>query len=367
MRRGIHAHPLQFRTAGEVFGLPLVKLMGSCLGLKRLGFAALVCLLLAPAWSAPHAGGEHTNARHTQAPATGFQLMARLQTAAHRLDYTGIFTYQHGQTMLSSQIAHIVDDTGERQRVEVLDGRTHREFLRHNNLVESLLPERRTVLVEEREADHFPGLFTGNANELAPYYAIEIEPEPGRVAGRLCRVAHIVPRDDLRWGYQLCVDLETDLLLKVQTLNAEGDVLEQVAFSEVHIGDAAERNLLQSRHDSDGWRRIKAGEPVDLSAAGWAISAPAGFRTISQLRRTLKHKKDVHQLVLSDGLAAISVFIERWQPERGDTASATEHGATSVYRSRRDDHWLTVLGEVPIKTVRAVAEAARYTPGTQTP
>lgn len=315
-------------------------------------WAPLLALLLvaAPTWGA---------SQETSLDA-GLQLMARLQRAAHVLDYSGIFTYQQGQTLLSSQIAHIVDETGERQRVEILDGRKHREFLRHNNRVESLLPERRVVLVEERDMDHFPGLFTGDVRDLAPYYAIELDPEHGRVAGRPCQIAHVVPRDDIRWGYELCVDIETGLLLKVQTRNSQGDVLEQAVFSEVHIGEDAERGLLLPRHDIAGWERIKTGEPADLIAEGWEIGTPMGFKVVNQLRRAMKHKKNVHQVVLSDGLAAISIFIEAWSPERGDIGTTTEHGATSVYRSRQDDYWLTVLGEVPARTVRAVAEGTRY-------
>ncbi len=317
------------------------------------GVSIALVLVSTPAW----AGSDEP-----QFDDMGLQIMARLQRAAHDLDYTGIFTFQQGQTLFSSQIAHIVDESGERQRVEVLDSPAQREFIRHNNIVESLVPERQMVLVDERDMDHFPGLFSGDVRELAQYYAIELDPDQGRVAGRPCRVVHVVPRDELRWGYQLCVDLETNLLLKVQTRNAQGDVLEQIAFSEVHIGPDAERHLLRSPHNPDGWQRIRIGEPVDLLAKGWEIGIPAGFKVVRQWRRNLKHKKNVHQVVLSDGLAAISIFIEDWTPERGDISTTTEHGATSVHRSRQDDFWLTVLGEVPIRTVRSVAAQTRVRP-----
>ena len=288
-------------------------------------------------------------------------LVTRLQQAAHGLDYAGIFIYQQGQTVLSSQIAHVADEAGERQRIEVLDGRMRREFLRHNDEVQSLFPELRLVLVEHRRTEHFPVFFVGEAGALAEYYTIEMEPEPGRVAGRPCRIAYLDPRDALRWGYRICVDEQSGLLLKAQTVDPDGDVLEQVAFSEVHIGEV-DPALLESSHDMRGWRQVRADETVDLRAAGWHIAAPPGFKPISQVKRTLKHEKNVHQMVLSDGLAAISVFIETYKPERADAAGAVEHGATSVYSRQQDAFWRTVLGEVPAQTVRQVAEAIQYEP-----
>lgn len=330
--------------------------MWSTVAGRRWSIALLAALALALHWnvSAQEAG---------EAQAAGLAFMARLQHAARHQDYSGVFIYQQGSVMLSSQIVHMTDETGEHQRVEILDGRTHREFLRHNREVLSLFPEARVVLVESRETEHFPSFFVGQPQELARHYAIELVPDPGRVAGHQCQIAHLVPRDTLRWGYRVCADLETGLLLKVQTVNPEGVVLEQVAFSEVQLGQRVDPERLKPNHDVSDWKRMHTGQAIDLVAAGWHIPAPAGFAPISQVQRTLKHSKNVRQMVLSDGLAAISVFIENRQPERQAAPGAAEQGATSVYRREYGEYWLTVLGEVPAQTVRSVAETIRYDGG----
>lgn len=320
---------------------------------RRWGIALLTAMALALHGSPPALAAPETEA-------AGLAFMARLQQAARDQDYSGVFTYQQGSVMLSSLIVHMTDETGEHQRVEILDGRTHREFLRHNREVLSLFPEARVVLVETRETEHFPSLFVGHPDDLARYYAIELVPEPGRVAGRQCQIAHLMPRDALRWGYRVCADLETGLLLKVQTINFEGAVLEQVAFSEVQLGQRVDPQRLKLNHDVSGWKRMHTGQAIDLIAAGWHIPAPAGFTPISQVQRTLKHSQIVRQMVLSDGLAAISIFIEQRQPDRQAAPGAAEHGATSVYRREYGEYWLTVLGEVPVQTVKTVAETIRY-------
>lgn len=303
--------------------------------------------------------------RAATADAAGTEIMDRLKRAAHELDYAGIFIHQQGQIMLSSQLAHRVDDSGERQRVAILDGRIHREFLRHNDEVRSLFPELRMVLVERREIEHFPVFFHGDAAALAARYAIEVDPEPGRVAGRPCHIAELTPREPLRWGYRLCVDAGSGLLLKAQTVDPDGQVLEQVAFSEVRIGEGVDPELVEASQDTSGWRQVRPGEPIDLASDGWRIEMPDGFAPISQVRRTLKHEKhekEVQQMVVSDGIAAISVFIEPYRPAHDEAAGPMEHGATSVYCRQLGDFWITVMGEVPIDTVRQIALTIDYQP-----
>src|SRR5690606_32366070 len=153
---------------------------------------------------------------------------------------------------------------------------------------------------------HFPALFVGPSLRLADSYSVSLEDEPGRVAGRPCQIAYVRPHDALRWHFHLCVDLESGLLLKAQTVDEQGTVLEQVAFTEVHIGEGrVDAALLEPRYDTRDWKHVSPGDPVDLAAAGWKIVPPHGFSPVSQQRRTLKHQQQVDQMVLSDGLAAI--------------------------------------------------------------
>jgi Negative regulator of sigma E activity len=63
--------------------------------------------------------------------------------------------------------------------------------------------------------------------------------------------------------------------------------------------------------------------------------------------------------VFSDGLAAISVFVE---PVENNTRKegAGSSGATHVLVKRRGDFWITLLGEVPQTTLQQFASAIEY-------
>ena len=97
--------------------------------------------------------------------------------------------------------------------------------------MQCLIPERKTVLIERRRGDRFPGLLLGDPANLSKHYRIRAESALHRVAGRECRLITIEPVDKLRYGYRLCADVETNLLLKAQTLNAARGVVEQVSFT----------------------------------------------------------------------------------------------------------------------------------------
>lgn len=245
------------------------------------------------------------------------QLLSRIQQAARKQDYAGVFMYQQGEMIQSSRLVHVLDGTGERERLEILDGQP-REYLRHNEDVQCLIPERKTVLVERRRGDRFPGLLLGDPANLAEHYKISTEPKLHRVAGRECRLITIEPLDKLRYGYRLCADLETNLLLKAQTLNAARGVVEQVSFTSLRLGSEVDPQLLTSRWSTRDWKVLEPSmAPVDLSAQGWRIPAPKGFKVIMQVARSMGRGATVNQMVLSDGLAAISVFIEPYDSQRG--------------------------------------------------
>jgi sigma-E factor negative regulatory protein RseB len=107
-------------------------------------------------------------------------------------------------------------------------------------------------------------------------------------------------------------------------------------------------------------------EPVDMAAQGWQIAPTVpGFRMIRQLRRPMAAREagqptiPVDQAVFSDGLAAISVFVEPVENNTRKEGSGSS-GATHVLVKRRGDFWITLLGEVPQTTLQQFAAAIEY-------
>jgi sigma-E factor negative regulatory protein RseB len=79
--------------------------------------------------------------------------------------------------------------------------------------------------------------------------------------------------------------------------------------------------------------------------------------------RTLRDAHSVRQVVYSDGLAAVSVFIE---PIAGRAEAAriglAGVGAVHVYTREVANHLVTVVGETPATSVQRIGDTVEYRP-----
>ncbi len=302
-----------------------------------------------------------------QAAASGKDTLAflqQVQSAARSLDYSGIYVYQQGHLLQASRLVHVVDGTGEHERLEMLDG-APRECLRENGVEQCLRPEHKIVVIQPARSDHFPGLLLGNEQAIVQHYDWLPSSRTYRIAGRNCSVSELKARDRLRYSYRICTDLKTHLLLKSQTLDPAGHLVDQVAFSSIRMGADVKPGSLASQWDTRDWRLLtETSTPIDLNARGWRFSLPAGFRPVAELSRQIGPDHAVDQMVVSDGLSAISIFIETFDPKRDQTIRQGDlrQGAVNIYRMRLASYWLTAVGEVPARTVRDLAHAVQYVP-----
>ena len=321
---------------------------------------------LLSAASGAFAQGDDPAAAHKAAA----DLLNRVHEAAQQQNYEGTFVYQRGATVESSRITHAAArGDGEYESLESLDGKP-RTMLRHDDDMYTFVPERHLVVVEKRQnKDSFPALLSTSGDQVLSVY----EPKmlgSDRVAGIDSQVIELDPKDSWRFAYKLWADSKTGLLLRAQTLGPDGQVLEQLSFSQVRIGAPVDRNAIASGiKNVAGWTIVHPPvQPVDMEAQGWQFSAPvAGFRKVLELRRPMASSEPgqppipVDQAVFSDGLAAISIFVEPVE-KNSRKEGAGESGATHVLVKRRGDFWITLLGEVPQVTLQQFASAIEYKP-----
>ena len=312
----------------------------------------------APAAAAASAGTQQSAARW----------LDRIQRAARQQNYEGTFVFQRGAFVQSSRIKHYATDDGEYELIESLDGKPRKQ-LRHNDDVFTFVPERKLVIVEKRQSkDAFPALLATTGDHVLSVYNAKML-GGDRVAGVDAEVIELDPKDAYRFAYKLWADAKTGLLLRAQTLDpASGQVLEQLAFTQIRIGVAADKApIANGIHDTAGWTVVHSPvEPVDMEAQGWNFGTTVpGFRKVRELRRPMAARDPkeppiaVDQAVFSDGLAAISIFVEPVEHNSRKEGSGST-GATHVLVKRNGDYWITLLGEVPQVTLQQFASAIEY-------
>ncbi|NTV10127.1 MAG: siderophore-interacting protein [Zoogloea sp.] len=287
--------------------------------------------------------------------------LARISNASQKLNYAGTFTYQSGKHVETSRIVHVLDASGEYEKLETLDGMP-REVIRNNAEVRCFLPEQKTVIVDKQAGrGGFPARLPSTTQELAEHYRIR-QGERVRVAGLEAQQILLEPRDDYRYGQIFWADLNTGLLLKSRTVNDRGETMEQLAFTEIRIGQPVDREKLKPRYlKTADWRVVNArGSDVRPEDSGWNFrSTLPGFRQVVSVRRQLKQAgASAYHVVFSDGLASISVFIEPLDghADPAHQSGLSSSGAMNIYRRAVGNHLLTVLGEVPSQALVKLAE-----------
>lgn len=297
------------------------------------------------------------------APRTEAQWIQAARTAAMRVNYTGTIIYQAGGEMTSSRITHMFDGSKSHERIQTLDGKP-REYLRKrsgsDDEVQCLIPEAKKIIVEKRSVeDSFPSLSSASPDEILQRYEARLG-SVERVAGFEAQALTLEPRDNLRYAYRLWLDRATGLLLRAQTLDERKEVIEQISFSDVRIGERIDRSALKSPWSTDGWSVVRSEyRQADLAKLGWIVPTPDGFRRTKEVMRRM-HSADAMQVVFADGLATISVFIEPGSTLADPPDAVRVHGPTSAYSRRVSEALVTVVGEVPSGTVRAVAQSVEF-------
>ena len=299
---------------------------------------------------------------HAELPSDPLSWLSRISSAGQRLNYVGTFVYQSGDHVETSRIAHRVDASGEHERLEVLDG-SPREIIRRGNEVHCVLPDERTVIIDEAGGRRaFPARLPASLSGLAESYRIR-KGEVSRVAGFEAQALVLEPKDDLRYGHTLWAEMQSGLLLKSRMVDEKGGLIEQFSFSDVRIGGDIDAELLASRFEpGEGWRVVNArGSDMAVGDAGWVLAeALPGYSLTSVMRRPLGRERGqaVH-MVFSDGLAAISVFIEPVGDGSAIGLGPVSNGAINIYKRTVDGHLVTTLGEAPERAVRRIGDNIR--------
>ncbi len=290
--------------------------------------------------------------------------LQRIHAATQTLSYTGTFVYRSGDQAETSRIVHSVGSHGIRERLETLDGHP-REIVRSGDEVKCYLPDSKTIKVD-KQTDHkvFPALLPENLQDISEHYEVTkggIE----RVAGYECQMIVLQPKDKLRYGHRFWVDAKTGMLLKSQTFNDKNEPIEQFSFTRVRIGGKIDHRQLTPRFlaQSRSWHVENSGAvSANLEALGWAIKPELpGFKKVTEMMRTQGGSSEVGHVIYSDGLAAVSVFIE---PMANKTSmpppGLSRQGAINIYSRQVAGHLVTVVGEAPAESVKQLAEAVEY-------
>lgn len=290
-------------------------------------------------------------------PTSAADQLQRMADAVNSLSFEGTLVYLHKNRLETLHIRHSIEDGQVRERLISMTGPV-RAVTREDDEVTCVLPNSQTISVRRHGVTH--DLLRSRALDpelLGNHYEVR-GLGVARVAGRETEVVELVPSDDLRYGYRFYLDRETGLPLKTDLMGAEAEPIEQIMFTSLQFthedasGNPVTSLSIGPRHKP--WSAIAA-------ETHWRFAQmPDGFELL--MHKTAKQAADgsaePEHFLLSDGLAAVSVYIE--PDSGGGLVGETRIGAIHAAGGRIAGYHVTVVGEVPAATVAMFLASLEY-------
>ena len=296
---------------------------------------ALLCGLLC--WSFA------VNAKEESTPK---QWLEKMSSAMQELNYEGVFIYLEGGELAAMRVIHVVDEKGAHELLQTLTGEERKEL-------------RNTPVGSAAETEQV-GL--SQLGKIENYYNLSLI-GTDRTAGRVTQVVSVTPKDNFRYGYRLWLDDATGLLLKSDLIDKDGTLLEQVMFTSLELLTPDQYKDLFPTNESD--TNNNEAKPNEHHAGRqWVIeNLPTGFELLDS-QPVVQHK-GIEHMVYSDGLASVSVFVERNNPEGQAFVGPSRMGAVNAFGIVAGDYQVTVVGEVPEVTVKTICQSVKQKDQTQ--
>ncbi len=292
------------------------------------------------------------------------RLLSQTVKANHTLNYEGTLIYRRPGVMDTMRIIHKVDENGVRERITLLTG-SAREVVRTKDSVMCILPDTESVMIEKNT----PGKLSlsqlpGQIAKASEYYSYVVVGR-SRVANRLAWVVDITPVDEYRFGYRLWIDAETKLLIKSELRNDRDQALEQFFFVGLHIleyihddkliPELSDKVNMYGRYGESAGTIPAVGGESGAWRANWL---PDGFDIVGREKQAAGDNPAAFQhLMYSDGLALVSVFIEKINQDASAATGFSGIGGVNTFSMIDDNVLITAIGEIPRDTIKQIAQS----------
>ncbi len=291
------------------------------------------------------------------------KLLEKMIVASRNLNYDGVFVYSRGNQLDTMRIIHKADEDGEVEKLISLTGAT-REVVKGKDDVTCIYSDNRTVMVDKsgQAGKLLSSNFPESIDRISHFYSFRLLGDD-RVAGHDADVIEVVPKDQNRYIYRFWVDRKTNLMLKSAIMDLQGKILETVLFTHIDTLDEIPADMVTPMNASGySWYTSEKKTDEVQTGSNWKVQwLPHGFLLESVTMQVLSEgQKPMEHRVYSDGLAMISIYIERVDASKEGTKAMNGFvslGAVNAYTMTHGDHQITVVGELPAKTVYKIASS----------
>jgi sigma-E factor negative regulatory protein RseB len=286
------------------------------------------------------------------------QALTKMSDAMEVLNYQGTVAFLRNGKLEPMRYVHAAQKGVEQERLLSLNS-PMREIIRDSDKVSCLYKETQQIVVDHRPFERsFLFDIPRKLDNLGDIYRFEIVGEEDVVMLPSYVVA-IQPKDNFRYLRKIWIEKRQFLPLKVAVYDRTGETLEQVVFTEIEVKKVLPFVDVNFSETSPPVQHIHQLKSQSSDQAAFIVAnIPQGFREIFFTRRPM-HKTGelVDHLLLSDGFASVSVYMEN--KSAGMQSGLQTAGAVNSFSRTIGDAQVTVMGEVPAETVKFIAEGIK--------
>lgn len=274
-------------------------------------------------------------------------------------DYHGTVAFFKSGRLDIMKYFHVTEKGVEQERLLSINS-PMREVIRQGGKVSCVFKDSKKVVINHQPvSDSFIIDLPSDYSDVSSVYQFSLLGEES-VAMLPSRVISIKAKDQYRYGRKIWIDKQYFLPLKVEVYDLSGITLEQVFFTDLQVGGLVTFLNADKNVESTDIKNIHQVAVTSIDAADFVLeNVPAGFKTkfFTQMDSSGSNKS-VDHLLLSDGFSSISVYREpkTANVQLGLQTLSTVNSFTRVI----DDFEITVMGEVPAKTVQFIAQGVRF-------
>lgn len=278
---------------------------------------------------------------HAHASNVAYDLLMKMDQALHGMDYSGTLVHIKGEDVNTLSVSHRVEGGVEKEIITSLN-------------------DSKNAVSNERPGFSLTKM-PQSIESMKKVYSLDVGAVK-KVAKRDCQVVVARPKDKMRYLQKYCIDKQSGLPLSYSLINNKHKAVERFTFTQVEI-KVPEANAItaQASVTLSGAKSLPAGNAPDIN---WEVSKlPKGFYfgqiPMSQAAQ-VQTGEDTEHFVLTDGLSSVSVFISPITTVQPKVTSAINSGALNVLTSQKNNHRITLVGEVPRATMQSIFSNLKY-------
>jgi sigma-E factor negative regulatory protein RseB len=279
------------------------------------------------------------------------------------LNYKGIFLSQHDKDIKSIEITHAKINNQEFIKMNVLDG-SPGEVLSQGKTIYVYNTIENNVIIQKRKQQRlFPAIFPSNIDSIKKFYRLSVGKNE-RIAGRLSQLVVLSPIDTFRYSHHLWLDKKTSLPLKIIVADQAGNIIEQTSFTQISM--IKDESLDWFKPEVDPLKNYIFNDHIVGHGIAkqpfWTIKKiPPGYKEVDFITKRIPGLNILsHQLVFSDGLSYVSLFIKPITRGQKPKVGQLNLGVNNICARYHNGYQIMAVGSVPLTTCNNFSESIEF-------